>query len=257
MRAIYLGKDKKSAVAGLRYLVDRGVEVVAVVAPSEGALAAAATELGLPTTTDSALYDRLAGDDSAAPGVPTLEDVDLVLSFLFWKRIRKPLIELPRIGCLNFHPAPLPDYRGLGGYNAAILDGLEEWGVSAHFVDASFDTGDIFRVDRFPMDPDTDTAWSLEKRSQDHLLNLFRTVIEMALSGDPLPRTPQGDGRYIDREELERMKIVDPSDPPELIERRIRAFWFPPHRGANLDIGGRPYTLVSDALLARIAEELR
>ena len=33
MRAIYMGKSKPSAVAGLRYLVERGVDVVAVVAP--------------------------------------------------------------------------------------------------------------------------------------------------------------------------------------------------------------------------------
>ena len=62
-------------------------------------------------------------------------DVDLVVSFLFWNRIREPLISLGRIGCLNFHPAPLPDFRGVGGYNVAILEGLREWGVSCHFVD--------------------------------------------------------------------------------------------------------------------------
>ena len=64
-----------------------------------------------------------------------LEGTDLVLSFLFWRLIRPPLIDLGRIGCLNFHPAPLPDWRGLGGYNVAVLEGLTEWGVSAHFVD--------------------------------------------------------------------------------------------------------------------------
>ena len=42
---------------------------------------------------------------------------------------------LGRIGCLNFHPAPLPDLRGVGGYNVAILEGMREWGVSCHFVD--------------------------------------------------------------------------------------------------------------------------
>ena len=54
--------------------------------------------------------------------------------------------------CLNFHPAPLPDIRGLGGYNVAILEDFAEWGVSAHFVDEEFDTGDLVRVDRFPID---------------------------------------------------------------------------------------------------------
>ena len=52
-----------------------------------------------------------------------LGEVDLVVSFLFWNRIREPLISLGRVGCLNLHPAPLPDFRGVGGYNVAILEG--------------------------------------------------------------------------------------------------------------------------------------
>ena len=80
-------------------------------------------------------------------------DVDVVISFLFWKLIREPLISLGRVGCLNFHPAPLPDFRGVGGYNVAILEGLSSWGVSCHFVDERFDTGDVVEVERFPIDP--------------------------------------------------------------------------------------------------------
>ena len=208
--------------------------------------------MDLAVATDRALYDRLAGDPSAAPGVGALKDVDLVLSFLFWRRIRTPLIALPRIGCLNFHPAPLPDYRGLGGYNAAILDQAEEYGVSAHFVDEAFDTGDLIRVDRFPIDPERETAHSLEAKSQDRLLSLFRDVVGLALAGKPLPRAPQGSGRYIDRSEFEAMKRVHPDDPPGLVDRKIRAFWYPPYPGAKIEVGGRDYTLVSDALLADI-----
>lgn len=276
MRAIYMGKDKPSAIAALRHVVESGVEVVCVVAPGAGeadagssdepsarpaddpsarpTLADAARELGLPLADDGALYARLDGDDRAAPGVGPLDDTDLVLSFLFWKRIRPPLIALPRIGCVNFHPAPLPDFRGLGGYNAAILEALPEWGVSAHFVDDDFDTGDLIRVDRFPIDPSAETAWSLEQKSQERLVTLFQDVIAIAREPDPLPRTPQGPGgRYIDREEFEAMRRVAPDDPPDLIERKIRAFWYPPYRGATVELGGRDYTLVSEELLAEIA----
>ena len=93
-------------------------------------------------------------------------DVDVVVSFLFWNLIREPLISLGRVGCLNFHPAPLPDFRGVGGYNVAILEGLPEWGVSCHFVDEHFDTGDLVAVERFPIDPDAETALSLDLRAR-------------------------------------------------------------------------------------------
>ena len=186
-----------------------------------------------------------------------LEGTDLVLSFLFWRLIRPPLIELGRIGCLNFHPAPLPDWRGLGGYNVAVLEGLTEWGVSAHFVDEGFDTGDLVRVRRFPIDPDTETALSLDIASQEHLLSLFREVIDLAVAGEPLPREPQGEGRYVTREQFEEMRRVRPDDPPELTERRIRAFWYPPHDGATLTVGGRDVTLVDRALLEQAADAYR
>ena len=119
-----------------------------------------------------------------------------MLSFLFWKRLRAPLIELGRIGCLNFHPAPLPDMRGMGGFNVAILEGFAEWGVSGHFVDADFDTGDLVRVDRFPVEPAPRRCrWTWTARCG--LLALFKDVVDMAVDGTELPRTPQGEGRYV------------------------------------------------------------
>lgn len=242
-----MGKHKRSAVGALEHLVSTGTEVVAVVAPDPGGqhesqrLDLAAQRHGL----------RLAGDDELYAEIEdgSLGDIDLVLSFLFWKRIRPPLIELGRIGCLNFHPAPLPDIRGLGGFNIAILEDFPEWGVSAHFVDEDFDTGDLVRVDRFPVDREGETALSLDIKSQGRLLALYRDVIDMALSGEPLPREPQGEGRYVGAEVYETMRRVQPGDPPELTERRIRAFWYPPFDGATIEVGGRNLTLVDRALL--------
>ncbi len=240
-----MGKHKRSAARALAWLAER-CEVVAVVCPEPDALTQDEQRLDLvadlPLTTDDELY--------AHP-----PEVDLVLSFLFWKRIRRPLIELPRIGCLNFHPAPLPDMRGLGGYNVAILEGFPEWGVSAHFVDEEFDTGDLVAVERFPIDLDRETAFSLDLRSQEALLGLFQRVVGSALAGDELPRSPQGaGGRYVTREELESLRRVRPGDD---VERKLRAFWYPPWPGATVELDGRVLTLVDDGLLAEVAEGYR
>lgn len=247
-----MGKHKRSAVSALEHLVRAGAEVVAVVAPDPGGsehdtqrLDLAAQRHGLRLASDDELYAEVADE--------TLADVDLVISFLFWKRIRAPLIGLARSACLNFHPAPLPDIRGVGGYNVAVLEGFSEWGVSAHFVDEELDTGDLVRVDRFPIDRDGETALSLDLRSQERLLALYRDVIDSALAGETLAREPQGDGRYISREEFESLRRVDPADPPELTERRIRAFWYPPYEGATVEVGGRILTLVDGRLLDQVA----
>jgi methionyl-tRNA formyltransferase len=176
--------------------------------------------------------------------------VDLVISFLFWGLIREPLLSLGRIGCLNFHPAPLPDLRGVGGYNVAILEGMREWGVSCHFVDAGFDTGDLVEVDRFAIDPDRETAFSLDLTSQRQLVGLFQRVIGRVLAGDELPRAPQGPGRYVDRDEFERLRRVGPGDD---LDRKLRAFWYPPYPGAVVEVNGRDVTLVDERLLAELA----
>lgn len=256
-----MGKHKRSAVGALAHLVARGWEVAAVVAPEQPGGAAAEQRLdlaasghGVPLASDRDLYDAI---ERPGAGPIDLEGVDLVLSFLFWKLIRAPLIELGSVGCLNFHPSPLPDIRGLGGYNVAILEGLSEWGVSAHFVDESFDTGDIVRVDRFPIDTDTETALSLDMRSQERLLGVFRDVVDQAAAGRPLPRKAQSAGRYVTREEFEELRRVRPGDPPELTERRMRAFWYPPHDGATIEVGGQTLTLVDRTLLEQAAKANR
>lgn len=250
MRVVFLGKCKRSAARGLESLVEDGVDVAAVVASEpdrwtreEQRVDLVAERYGLPLLDERELY--------AAPP----RDVDLVISFLFWNLIREPLLSLGRIGCLNFHPAPLPDFRGVGGYNLAILEGLKEWGVSCHFVDATFDTGDLVEVDRFAIDPRAETAFSLDLRSQEQLLALFRRVMAKALAGEQIPRTPQaGPSRYVDRAEFESLRVVRPGDDLEL---KLRAFWYPPYPGAVLDVDGRRLTLVDEALLGEVADAYR
>ena len=249
MRVVFMGKSKRSAVLALDWLAARGAEVVAVVAPDPDDLTherqrldLAASRHGMPLTTEEELY--------ANP--PT--DVDVVVSFLFWSLIREPLISLGRAGCLNFHPAPLPDYRGVGGYNVAILDGLASWGVSCHFVDEHLDTGDLVEVERFAIDPESETAFSLDLKSQEHLLALFERVMQRVHDGEQLPRAPQEDGRYVSRAEFEELRVVRPGDD---LRRKLRAFWYPPWPGAVLDVDGQRVTLVDESLLADVAAAYR
>jgi methionyl-tRNA formyltransferase len=245
MRFVFMGKSKRSAVRALDLLVERGAEVAAVVAPEPDRwtrepqrLDLAARRHGLPL----AAVEELEGE------------VDVVISFLYWRLIREPLLSLGRIGCLNFHPAPLPDLRGVGGYNVAVLEGLGEWGVSCHFVDEQLDTGDLVEVERFEIDPDAHTAFSLDLLSGERLVDLFGRVIDRLLAGEELPREPQGPGRYVSREDFEALRVVRPGDD---LDRKLRAFWYPPYPGAVVDVNGRRLTLVDEGLLEEVAEAYR
>lgn len=253
---IFMGR-KPLAVKALKYLLAKGVNVKAVVAqnnePFDDNLASFALAQGTPIYSDIGevykLVDR--GDER-------FTDIDLIISYLFWKRIKTPLIKLARHGCVNFHPAPLPDYKGRAGYNTAILDRRSDFGVSAHFIDSEeFDAGPIIQVARFDIDHQTETAISLEKKSQIKLLELFKEVVDLLMSAEEIKTLPNSGGLYITGSQLEAMKVVDlAKDSPEEIDRKVRAFFFPPYTGAKLVVGGREFTLINEDILKLIHEKI-
>lgn len=254
MRIVFMGR-RPHAVDCLEWLVEQGHEIVRVVCPSgTGAetpywsptVKDTAERLGLPITTSSAIHKEVVD-----PRFETdFADVDLVVSFLYWKRIREPLVSLARFGCINFHPAPLPGYKGLGGYNFAIMEELDEWGATAHYVDTSFDTGPIIRVDSVPFDHNTDTAFSLEHKTREVMIDLFKGVIDAVALDGLLPTLPNEGGRYYTREDMETSKIIDPATMTEdEIDRRARAFWYPPFQGAHFVTGDQRFTVVPQSVL--------
>lgn len=244
MKMIFMGRKDYSAKL-LEWTLNQGIEVVAVCTDNQfpnSPTAAKAKEFSIPVISMEEAEQMLMKG----------ADVDLVVSYLFWRKIRKPLIDLPRYGCINFHPAILPDWRGTAGYNVAILYRLTEWGATAHYVDENIDTGRIIRVSRFQYDPDTATVVTLEKKTQEIQMELYKEIVTEVRTKGFLPATEQNmsDGRYISRAEMEAMKTVDlEHDTPEMIERKIRAFWFPPYDGANITIGGKRFTLVDENIL--------
>lgn len=162
MKILFMGRKQVSANL-LRFLTKQDhIEIVGVLTDSHlqgSPTTAAAQELGLPLYTfDTALEAMREGRLK----------YDLGLSVLYWRKLRDEFLSIPTLGTINFHPALLPEYKGTGGYNLAIMDELNEWGNTAHYVDASIDTGEIIEVDRFPIDAETETAQSLERKPCRH-----------------------------------------------------------------------------------------
>ena len=82
----------------------------------------------------------------------------------------------------------------------------------------------------------------------------FKSVMRRALAGEELPRRPQGPGRYVSRDEFESLRRVRPGDD---LDRKLRAFWYPPYPGALIQVDGRELTLVDERLLAEVASAYR
>ena len=145
LNILFMGR-KKYAAEMLRWTYEKGQNIVAVVTDSHfpnSPTAQMAKTLSIPVISLQEA-EKMVNDDKAK--------VDLVISYLYWKKIKEPLISSPRLGCINFHPAILPDWKGMAGYNIAILNKLKEWGATAHYVDHDIDTGEIIRVFRFSFD---------------------------------------------------------------------------------------------------------
>lgn len=249
MKVIFMGKDKEFTIKGLQYLLDLNIEVVAVICDKNNESVNSLRNISEMNNIE--IFDNDEMYENIKNGY--WKDVDLVISYLYWRLIKKPLIDLAKLGCINFHPAPLPEYRGLGGYNFAILDQIDYWGASVHYVDEQIDTGNIIEVRKFSIDKDTITAFELEKMTQIEMFELFKTTIDKYIAGETLEGYPQSEGLYINREMFERAKKISlESDTPEMIKRKIRAFWFPPYEGAYIEIGGEKVTLVDNNILKNL-----
>jgi methionyl-tRNA formyltransferase len=88
---------------------------------------------------------------------------DLVLSVPARQRFGPDLLSLPRIGCINLHWGPLPEYRGLYSSFWSLSNGERETGVSIHFMNSDWDAGPIIAERRFSISPE-ETVHSLDRK---------------------------------------------------------------------------------------------
>jgi methionyl-tRNA formyltransferase len=79
-------------------------------------------------------------------------DVDLFLSAAYPQIFSKRLLEIPRLGAVNFHPSLLPKYRGAHPHFWQIVNGESQGGITAHFMTEKIDDGNIISQLSFPID---------------------------------------------------------------------------------------------------------
>jgi methionyl-tRNA formyltransferase len=122
---------------------------------------------------------------------------------------------------VNFHPSPLPEGRGPYPLFQAILDGRAEWGMTAHALAPSFDTGPIIAQKRFSMTPGEthDTLLAKCQMAAKELSGRLADDLPGLWSAAPA----QGAGSYWPRI-TQRQRTIDWDESVEDVLRRIRAF---------------------------------
>ena len=68
---------------------------------------------------------------------------DLIISVSCPQIFKRPLIELPDLGCLNIHGAILPHYRGVLPSFWMLANNEEQAGVSIYYINEKIDAGEL------------------------------------------------------------------------------------------------------------------
>lgn len=104
-------------------------------------------------------------------------------------RIPPALLALPPHGFLNLHPSLLPAYRGPYPLFWTFRDGLQETGVTLHYMDETLDTGDIALQAPLVL-PDGISGPAADRRAGEIGGQLLVKAIPRLTAGT-LPRRPQ------------------------------------------------------------------
>lgn len=116
---------------------------------------------------------------------------DLFASVSFNQIFKRPLLDLPPLGVINYHAGKLPFYRGRCVLNWVLINDEDEFGVTVHYVDEGIDTGDIILQETYPID-DSDDYASLLRKADRACAELLPEAITQIRRGEA-GRTPQSD----------------------------------------------------------------
>src|SRR3569833_1136532 len=166
MKIIFMGTPD-FAVPTLTEIVSAGHEVDAVYtrapkpagrgqAERKSPIHLAAEGLGIAVRTPKSLRNEEAQAEFAALGA----DVGVVVAYGLI--LPKPILDAPRLGCLNLHGSLLPRWRGAAPIQRAVLAGDARTGVMVMQMDEGLDTGPVALAEDMPFVADMSTGELLD-----------------------------------------------------------------------------------------------
>ena len=149
-------------------------------------------------------------------------DIDAAVVCSYNYKIPKVLIDATKDGFINVHPSMLPKYRGGNPYSRVIMNGETETGVTIHFMDSEFDTGDIIAQKPYHI-PSKATMGTIFNELNFIGIELLLQVLQTYETED-LPRIPQPQGTFISGNGLSDQEVfINYEKSAEEIERFITA----------------------------------
>ncbi|MFZ2154133.1 MAG: methionyl-tRNA formyltransferase [Candidatus Moraniibacteriota bacterium] len=114
---------------------------------------------------------------------------DLIIVVAFGKIIPEKILKIPRYKSINVHASLLPKLRGSSPIQNALIEGLEQSGITIMLMDKGVDTGDILAQKIIPIDPHDDYLTLGGKMAVNAAHLLISTITEW--TAGTLKPTPQ------------------------------------------------------------------
>ena len=186
MRVVFMGTPDIAATC-LKKIIEDGMDVVAVY-----------TQPDRPKGRGMKMVFSPVKEVAIAHGIPvfqpehfredeTVEQLralqpDVLAVVAYGRILPQRVLDIPKLGCINIHASLLPQYRGSAPYQWAVLDGLAETGVSAQYMAAKMDAGDVIGVAKTPIG-ENETAGQLLDRLAVLGADLLRDTLRQVESG--------------------------------------------------------------------------
>ncbi len=244
MRIIFMGTPG-FAVPVLHALVEAGHDVVASYSqpPRPGGrrgrqlvpspVQQAAESLGIPVLTPVSL--RIGEEQARFADF----GADVAVVAAYGLILPQPILDAPRLGCLNVHGSLLPRWRGAAPIHRAILAGDVVTGVGIMQMEAGLDTGPVRLEGSTPVGRKTTGELTEELAAMG-----ARLMVQVLADPDRYPPRPQPQDGVTYAAKIDKAETrLDFMQSAAQLERQVRAFQ--PTPGAWFDVQGERIKILS------------
>lgn len=152
-------------------------------------------------------------------------EADIAVVCSYNKKFPPELLKIVKGGFVNCHPSLLPDYRGANPYSNVIINDEAETGVTLHFMDEEFDTGNIIAQKKMKIDKN-ETMGTLFNKLNLVCAQMISDFLKDYEQNSNIQSVPQPDGEFKKAPAIEAKNLknfIDWSQDAFYIERFIRA----------------------------------
>ena len=249
MRVVFMGTPDIAATC-LERILQAGTHVVGVYTKpdtpqnrgmklTQSPVKQVAVQAGIP------VYQPVSFKDHETVETLRALNPDVIAVVAYGKILPQRVLDIPPKGCINIHASILPQLRGSGPVQWAILRGFRETGVTAMYMAAKMDAGDMIEVRRTPIDPEENAQSLLDRLAQIGGDLLADTLSR--LEAGPVEGTPQNEAEATYAPMLTKdLCPIDWEKTPLEIKNQVRGL--DPWPVATMELEGRRFRVYQVAI---------